>query len=146
MNSDIPPLSFKEKMILQREKAMAAQALLPPKPPKPVVEAKPRANGRNIEDDIEGLETLIDECDITSWETAFCKSCLAQLKRVGSMGLSVKQAAIVDKLAEQYLKADGSNPTPKGNPPMQTISKPVQQRGVNNPKLHFDDMDDDIPF
>ena len=143
MNSDIPTpkvLSFKEKMALQREKAMAELAARPPAPPKPVAEPKPRAADRNIEDDIEGLETLIDECDTTSWETAFCKSCLAQLKRVGSTGLSVKQAAIVDKLAEQYLKTDGSDPTPKGNPPAQKAS--AKQKIQNK----MDDMDDDIPF
>ena len=141
-------LTFKEKMALQREKAMAELAARPPKPPKPIAEIKPKALGRSIKDDIEGLETLLDECDITPWEQTFCSSCLRQLKVSGSLGLSVKQAVIVDKLAEQYLEgeADGSDPTPQGNPPAQTVSRPVQQRGVNNPKLHFDDIDDDIPF
>lgn len=116
---------------------------------KPPVAPKPRAVGRDNEEDMANINMLLNECEITPWETTFCKSIKGQmLSGYGALQpLSIKQAAILDKIVDEHIEVTFrlADPTPQGNPPAQ-FARPVQQRGVNKPHLHFDDMDDDIPF
>ena len=140
-------LTFKEKMAIKKAEQSIKDASIA-KPSPIAKEIKPTAKGRDKADDIDTLDTLLNNCDLTNWEKTFCKSCRAQLARATSMGLSEKQAKIVDKLAEEYLEEDdGTDPTPKGNPPAKFVSDSDKFKQKLKDAVGFDDMDDDeIPF
>lgn len=106
---------------------------------------KPRAEGRDRDEDLLLLSDLLDKVKITAWETTFCKSVLLQLQRSSDNSVSVKQGVILDKLEKEYFSNASADPTPKGNPPAQ-YQKPAPAPERQRPSYGFDDMDDDIPF
>lgn len=95
---------------------------------KPALQVAP---GRNREADLATTEELKD-CKITSWESNFIASINGQLKGFPNGSLSVKQAAILDKLEKEYI----IEIKPEARPEAKPIDKPID-KGVN---------DDGIPF
>ena len=139
-------LTFREKMAIKKAEQSITDAEARPrieptmdKPP-----PKPRAEGRDRDDDLIALDDLIDNCKLSGWEMNFCKSVRTQLNRHPDNSMSAKQAVIVDKLVNTFLESS-SDPTPKGNPPARFM--PVAQKPYPKAdKFGFDDMNDDIPF
>lgn len=137
-------LTFREKMASKKAEQSIADADAKPrieptmdKPP-----PKPRAEGRDRDDDLLALDDLIDNCKLSGWEMNFCKSVRTQLLRHPDNTMSEKQAVIVDKLVDTFLESS-ADPTPKGNPPAKFVS--AKQKTQNNMD-DLDYMDDDIPF
>lgn len=130
---DILPLTFAEKMAARRIEAKLAKPASPPT----------KAKARVKDDDLYILYTLLD-ANITDWEESFCNSVIAYLKKPGA-SLSVKQAAVLDKLDGKYLE-NTLDPTPVGNPPAQYSSDIDKIKDKLQNSVGFDDMDDDIPY